>query len=294
MNVEAILNELEIDYYLNYDEAMACCPSHDDVHPSWSCNINSGVHHCFSCGFKGNLASLVQFKLGCSYPEAVQWTYARIGLSKAHDWLNAKVERPREGQLEINDSFLYAFTTPPQEALDSRKISSEAAEVFEILWNPIKKAWIFPIRDQDSKLIGWQEKNDRTFRNYPGGIRKSVTLFGLSAFDNDSTAVLVESPIDTVRLFTAGIRGGLSSFGVSVSTDQLTLIHSRSRRLILALDNDIAGVGETRRILRDDKQPFIYAFNYSDSVGKDPGELTDEELHYGVDHAINRVFYKPR
>lgn len=292
MNIEGILRELDIDYYLNFDEAIASCPSHNDVHPSWSCNINSGVHHCFSCGFKGNLASLVQFKMSCSYQEAVQWTYQRIGLSKAHDWLEAKVARPREGEIEINDSFLYAFTEPPDTALESRNITRQAASVYGVLWNPVRDSWIFPIRDENNKLLGWQEKNERTFRNYPGGIRKSRSLFGLSALEYDSTAILVESPVDTVRLLSAGIRGGLASYGVHVSSDQLSLVHDRARAVILALDNDIAGVGETARILRDDKQPFIYVFNYGSALGKDPGELSDEELKYGTENAINRVYYR--
>lgn len=46
-------------------ELQGYCPMHlervgrEDHNPSWSMNSESGVHHCFSCGYKGTLLTLV-------------------------------------------------------------------------------------------------------------------------------------------------------------------------------------------------------------------------------------------
>jgi DNA primase len=53
-------------------------------------------------------------------------------------------------------------------------------------------------------------------------------------------AVLVESPLDAVRLFGAGIPA-VASLGAWVSRDQVTLMARCFSYVILALDNDKAG-----------------------------------------------------
>jgi DNA primase len=294
--ISALLDELGIDYYINDDEAVAQCPSHDDKHPSWSVNLDSGLHHCFSCGFGGSLDTLVMTVLGLSYPEATSWIRGRAGLSLAKQWLEPEKVAP-SSELRLTDADLALFTPPPPLALESRKITAEGAKKYEVLWNPDKcewGTWIFPIRDPESyRLWGWQEKNERRFRNYPSGCRKSETLFGIRATEHDSTVILVESPVDAVRCFTSTGRTGVSSYGVHVSDQQLSLIHSRSERLILALDNDSAGVGETARICREFKRLPVYVFDWAVNEGaKDFGDMKDEEIKEGISNAIPAYMMK--
>lgn len=289
MVTEEILRELRIDYSVTGEEAVALCPSHKERHPSWSINLKSGLHHCFSCGFRGTLDGLVAYVLNLSYPEAHIWVAQRTKDSALAFWRDNKQEVSyAPAYLRISELELNQFDEPPQEFLDKRGLTAQAARTYGIRWNSDTTSWILPIRDPDNNdLWGWQEKSavDRRYRNYPRGIKKSKTLFGLSAFEHGSTAVLVESPLDVVRLSVAGIRGGVSSYGVSVSDCQLAIIHRVSEHLVLALDNDSAGVGETDRIVRDFKQLRVSVFSYGESVGKDPGDLTDEQIIYGVRNA---------
>lgn len=34
-------------------KAQACCPFHDDKHPSFSVNLTTGAYKCYSCGESG-------------------------------------------------------------------------------------------------------------------------------------------------------------------------------------------------------------------------------------------------
>jgi DNA primase len=286
MSVEAVLRELKIDYAVTGNEAVALCPNHEEIHPSWSINLKSGLHHCFACGFKGSLDGLVMRVLNSTYAQAHMWVAERTAYSGLAVWRDNKEEVAyAPAYLGISEHELYRFTQPPEEMLRKRNLTPEAAELHGILWNPEKLSWVLPIRDPyTGDLWGWQEKStvDRRYRNYPGGIKKSKTLFGLPAFEHGGTAILVESPLDVVRLSSAGIRGGLSSYGVSVSDCQLAIVHRVSEHLVLALDDDRAGMAETDRIGRDFKQLPVSVFFYGDGRGKDPGELTDQELINGI------------
>lgn len=289
--IETILTEIGINFYEKSDEAFASCPSHHDSGDSWSINLETGLHHCFSCGFSGDLASLVSFMLKLSYAEATVWIVSRMGLSRAKHWLESKGSLPQK-ELRLTDADLALFISPPQYALNSRRITAESASKYEVLWNDRRGSWIFPIRSTDGSLMGWQEKNARRFRNYPVSCRKSETLFGIRTVTDGSTVILVESPVDAVRCLSSGAGIGLSSFGVQVSNKQLAIIHDVSRHLILALDNDIYGISETHRICREFRQLPVSVFNYGELKVKDIGEMTDEQIRWGITGAISGIYYR--
>jgi CHC2 zinc finger/Toprim-like len=290
--IELVIKELGIKYSLSGDEAVACCPSHSDRHPSWSVNLRSGIHYCFTCGFSGNLAYLVCFIRKISYAEAVIWVNQTVGAARNTRWReDYQNKNYGPAQYRLSETDLAMFTDPPQDALESKFLDLSSAQLFDVRWNPGESAWIFPIRDPFSReLWGYQVKNDRYFRSYPAGTRKSRTLFGISAFEHGSTAVLVESPVDAVRLASAGIRGGLSGFGVQISDYQFSLVQRVAEYTILALDNDSAGIQATARICSDtDRLPGLRVFSYGDSVVKDPGEMTDEEIRSGIENSTGRL-----
>ena len=64
-DVQKALLRLGIPTDQRNSELMGICPMHlertgrEDHNPSWSINLETGVHHCFSCGYKGTLLTLV-------------------------------------------------------------------------------------------------------------------------------------------------------------------------------------------------------------------------------------------
>lgn len=297
-NITSCLEELGIDYRVSYDEAQAICPhpEHNDSHPSWSINTHTGVHNCFSCGFKGNFVSLVEAVLGVERSEAVRWTLKRGGSERVRERLDGRQEPFRVTDNDttklINEASLALFTLPPAEACAKRKFTQADCEALGVLWNPENETWVTPIRDPEThKLWGWQEKNAHVFRNRPRSIKKSLTLFGLPHFEG-TTAVLVESPLDVVRLRAAGITGGVASFGVAVSNAQLRTIADYAEKLVVALDNDDPGIRKAEEIRRDFHLLPTYFFNYDVVPGnaKDPGDIDrDSGIRAGVAQAKSRA-----
>ena len=111
---------------------------------------------------------------------------------------------------------------------------------------------------------------------------KSRTLFGIERF-KAQVAVLVESPLDVVRL--ASLRPGLlthglASFGAHVSTYQLNLMSRWADTIVIALDNDEAGICAAERVARDCPRPRggINYLRYEHTNAKDIGDMTNDEL----------------
>jgi DNA primase len=288
------LDELGIVVHrITGDEAVARCPGHlrlvgkEDRDPSWSVNLETGVHNCFACGFRGPFAAIVREVLGLPSNEADVWVRSRGSLERVERLLSggyidelARQHKPKP----ITEADLALCIPPPADVLDTRRISAQAAADYGILYDREKDCWITPIRDPATgKLWGWQEKavEDRYFRNRPRHVEKSRTLFGLGLDPPDlpnKRAILVEAPLDAAVIRTAGVPGALSSFGAGVSDAQMQIILERFDELILALDNDPDGWKNTERIFNDwHRRLRILVMPYRYKV-KDPGEMTPDQI----------------
>lgn len=317
VDIENVLDNLEIFYETKGHEAFAICPMHkqrtgkEDRSPSWWVNLNTGQHICFSCQYKGGLLSLIcdikDFHIK-SWGDLSEPDYAAARLWLAGieeisvDKLAAKLrelptrihEEPKP--VPMSDARLAVFVEPPEEQLSSRKITAEAAEAYQILWDNNFKSWILPFRDPETKkLLGWQEKGtlNRTFMNRPPGLPRSKTLFGLPQLRED-VVYLVESPLDCARFHTAGFPGALAICGSTINETQIKLIRGADK-VIAAFDNakvDPAGQKASQEIM---KWAIKYGinlsfFNYGDTGKKDPGDLTNEEIVWGVENAISALY----
>jgi hypothetical protein len=313
-DVPKCLHELgiEVTRMVN-EEAAAACPAHyertgkERSIGDWSVNTESGEHNCFSCGFRGNFVSLVQFVLKCSLEDAVLWVKARGSIDRAKKILYGAGEYVQnlkdEPEIVITEADLALYDQVPEWACDNRDLDPKAVDFYGILWDSKKDRWITPIRHPEThRLMGWQEKGEehRFFRNYPREVKKATTLFGVREFakHRPSTAILVESPLDCPRIFTAGVDPedalAVSSFGAWVSDDQLdVLVMLGVRLLICALDNDPDGIkaaDEMRKRVRGRMR--LRYWNYADSDAKDPGDQSDEEILESYQTAYSSVLWK--
>lgn len=282
------------------DEITAACPMHEvrtgkpDRHPSFSVNSESGVFNCFSCGYKGPFVVLVRDLLKMDHSDAVLWVRARGSIERVRASLRSTVENlprgPVDTSKQYNEASLALFTYPPVSALQKRFISLAAASHYGIRWWPEKEAWITPIRDIDGEMLGWQEKNERYFCNRPRDVKKSEHLFGLDVFPGGWIRV-VESPLDTARIFTAGLEGTVSSYGAAVSQRQIDLIIENADGVIFALDADRAGDKQSEYL----RQYFLRRgfpcrfWDYTGTSASDPGEMTNEQIHTAESGAYSGV-----
>jgi DNA primase len=301
-DVLSALRAIGIDAEERGDEAVALCPhpDHNDRSPSWSCNLDDGRHHCFACGFGGSFTFLVTKMLGIPTPDAMQWVRERKIKDVAEGHVGPRQKRARVAA-SLSEADLWRFIEPPAEALAERGLTAEACRECDVRWDDERKLWITPVRDPfTGRLWGWQEKNARYFRNRPLDLPKSRALFGFQSLGQDRTAVLVESPLDVPYLRAAGIDGAVSGYGVSISSEQITLLRERASQVVLALDNDRAGWTGVSKLAYAFGTMDVRVFNYGrllasgatrsvleDTLdGTDPGNLSADELSWGVEHAV--------
>lgn len=301
-NVPKSLEELGIEIYrVVGDEVTGKCPAHvrrtgkQDRHPSWSVNVETGQHNCFSCGFRGPFYVIVKEALGLNDDDAVSWVKARGSIDRVHRILHGS-DYGEESSEEISEADLALFTEVPQWACDARDFDGSAADEYGVLWVPDKKRWITPIREPDTNLLmGWQEKGhkDRYFRNYPRNVKKATTLFGVNELRGD-TAILVESPLDVVKIHSAGLSlMAVSSFGVNVSDVQLALLSERVRHLVSALDHDKDGDRLNEDLIDRVRGRMKLSFwDYSHTSAKDPGDQTDDEIHWSFENAYASIYWE--
>lgn len=312
-NVPKIVDALGLEVVPRGDNAQGMCPMHEritgdlDHNPSWYIHLETGQHICFSCGYKGNLIQLVcdvkelyrtdpfTNTLGYDYSAGKGWLSGASDISV--DELTAMLAKipqyitPPIRPLPMSEARLAIYVAPTEDALASRRISAEAAEHYGVLWNQNTHTWILPVRDAvNNNLMGWQEKGtvDRTFKNRPAGMVKSRTLFGVHQQQED-LAIVVESPLDCLRIYTAGYLGAVAIMGAIMSEDQAKLLRA-SDKIIAAFDNpniDTAGKKASEQI-RTWARKYgmnLFFFNYGDSNKKDPGDMTDEEIAWGIENA---------
>jgi hypothetical protein len=278
------------------DEAVARCPGHlgrvgkEDGDPSWSVNLETGMHNCFSCGFRGPFEGIVREVLGLNSSDAHAWVRQRGSLERVQQYLTggyiSELAKPKARQ--VTEADLALCVPPPPDVLDTRNIHANAAAAYGILYDRQKDCWITPIRDPDTRALwGWQEKavEGHYFRNRPRHVPKSKTLFGIDQPDIGRRAIMVEAPLDAAVIRSVGIPGALSSFGAAVSDAQMQIVLERFDLLILALDNDPDGRKHTERVYEEwHRRMPIWVMPYLVNV-KDPGEMSYREIRNCVDRA---------
>jgi hypothetical protein len=306
VDIEGALNELGLDFTVRGDEATALCPApdHFDSSPSWSMNLETGKHHCFSCGFGGSFQWLVQIVSGKRSAEALAWLktrHVRIGI--------VIDEAPPPS---VHEADLWNTVLPPQWALDERGVTAETCEAMEIRWLEENSSWIFPIRDPwTDRLIGWQEKGTGENRdfvdNWPRKVKKATTVFGyrnLKATGTEGPVVVVENPVKAGRFHSAGVPRVVATMGASFVDYQVNdLLWPVADEIIFGLDNDKAGHGRLVKYISQNPygRESVKIFNYGNVQringayvhfpdDRDPGDLTHEELRWGTENATPAVF----
>ncbi len=285
-----VLRQLGVDVVRVGDtEISARCPVHlrntgkVDRSPSWSMNASSGLWLCYSCGARGTLSHLVSDLTG--EPDSIVAVHEFLiqgGLSRLLNPIS--IEKPT---VEVDWFTFSKFQVPSDDNLASRNLDREAIRRYGIRWDDKDNAWVIPIVSPLGELLGWQTKSKDKVLNYPVGVIKSNTLFGMDKADCD-TCILVESPLDVVRIHTA-VSGccGIASFGAHVSKKQIELMSYHVNKLIIALDNDSAGISSAQKLyssLPAFRQPVLW-LKYAHTTAKDIGDMTDSEIHEAISKA---------
>jgi DNA primase len=291
-----VLEEMGVEIKrANGSEITGRCPVHhkykgrESTRYSWSINSESGLWHCWTCGARGNLGHLVS---EMSADPGMLWHIQRHLIVNGLSRIGSDYVAQRDPLVSWTD---YAKFAPlPPQMLELREISEIEARRFGIRWDTENKSVIIPIVSPVGELLGWQSKKSGWFRNYPEGVRKGSTLFGIERAI-ETTALLVESPLDVVRFHSVVPSGisALASFGASVSKEQISLLCDRFDKVIIAMDNDETGKLSAQNLSRSmpSMRQGVFYWVYESGEYKDIGEMTDDQIRNGI---LNITSIPPR
>jgi len=283
-----VLESVGVDITRSGDrEITGRCPvhvrvvGHADRSPSWSINATTGLWICFSCGARGSLSMLLSELTGDASASAQKFLIDS-GMQRL-----LTEDQPYENEQYVDTDKFLSFKRVSDKRCATRNLDPDATWRHGVRWDPEVKCWIVPIVSQLGPLMGWQAKKQGWVRNRPNGVEKAKTLFGIERF-RSRTAVLVESPLDVVRFSSVGLDAQcLASFGAHVSSDQIRLLTHVCDKVVVAMDNDDAGVFSSKRLSSQlSTRQGVYWWNYSQVSAKDIGDMTDEEIRWGYENAL--------
>ena len=270
MIAEDLLKEKGIAYQLSGKDVKIIClnPEHDDTNPSLRVDRVTGVMHCFSCGFKGNL--FTHFGAPSSPLEV------RIHTIKE------KIQKVKSETVGIQ---------LPKDRLEwrgggFRNISEETLRIWDAFtWNvpQFENRIIFPIRDITGKtvsLIGrsLDDFSKNKYYIYPAGAEMPFCPAKVKPIQN--RVILVEGIFDALNLWDKGLKNTVCCFGTQqVSWVKLSLLKLQGVSGIdIMFDGDEAGrqAAEKAKDLAEKLEMSARVVKLRDSV--DPGNLVQSEI----------------
>lgn len=269
MEAVKLLEEKGVDYKLQGKDAVIRClsPDHDDHNPSMRVDKVTGMFHCFSCGFKGNLFT--------------HFGAPQSPLEVKKAMLKEKIAEKRASAIGIKlptGAMMYNGTL--------RNISAETLKIWSAFtWDDGDKFTgrvIFPIRDITGKtvgLIGRLLRDDPTrpkYHIYPPGLK--LPLCPAKPKMIQSRVILVEGIFDALNLWDKGLKNTVCCFGTqSVDWVKLSILKMQGATgMDIMFDGDEAGQLAATKVESICDQLGLAHQTINLKQGNDPGNFTEE------------------
>lgn len=269
MEAVELLEKKGIDYKLQGKDAVIRClsPDHDDHNPSMRVDKVTGMFHCFSCGYKGNLFTFF------GAPQSP------LEVKKA--LLKEKIAEKRASSVGIKmptGAVMYNGTL--------RNISADTLKIWSAFtWDDGDKFTgrvIFPIRDITGKtvgLIGRLLKDDPTrpkYHIYPPGLKLPLCPAKPKMIQN--RVILVEGIFDALNLWDKGLKNTVCCFGTqSVDWVKLSILKMQGATgMDIMFDGDEAGQIAATKVESICDELGLAHQTIKLKQGNDPGNFTSE------------------
>lgn len=268
MTVQELLEKQNIRFkHSGRDLLIACLnPDHPDTNPSMRVDKTTGIYHCFSCGFKGNL--FTKYNINISR------------LQKVRDRLKNKIEEKRVETVGIQIPEKAEFFTG-----EYRGISSATYEHFKAFSyddEGLANRIIFPIYDITNKISCFVGRTVNDFEKpkykvYPA--RAQPPFYPMSAKAYQGEIILVEGIFDMLNLWDKGIKHVMCVFGTqSYTEDKLRLLQMLGINTVhVFFDGDEPGQNAAVKLMElCDSMGF--STNNIVFDGLDPGSLSAKQV----------------
>ena len=294
--IEVILNQIKSEITngklkhikkVDDNDIAVSCPIHkngQEQHPSCMiyCKDNDdavryGTAHCFTCGYKANLAKFVGDCFDQDESFGKEWLVERFGTLYNNNYnLLPEFEITKSSPKYINESILnqYNYYHP---YMWQRKLSKEIVDKFEVGYDKASDSITFPIRDEHNKLVMITKRNTKSKRFFiPKDVDKPVYLLNECIKENIDCVYVAESQINALTLWSWGYPAiGLIGTG---SEHQYNILNkSGIRTYILCFDGDEAGDKGRNRFFKNIRDDVLIGY-INVPKGKDINDLTAEEF----------------
>jgi len=264
-----LLSDKGIKFSVKGQDAIISClnPEHDDSNPSLRVDRVTGIMHCFSCGFKGNL-----------------FTYYGAPESP----LEVRIHRIKEKIAKTRSQTVGIQL--PEDRIEwkggpFRNISEETLKIWQAFtWNVPKFEGriIFPIRDITGKTVALLGRKIAGMTDkyyiYPQGVEMPFCPAKVKPINN--RVILVEGIFDALNLWDHGLRNTVCCFGTQqMNWVKLSLLKLQGVQGIdIMFDGDEAGIkaGEILKGLAETMELSAQQVKLKD--GQDPGNFNPDEI----------------
>lgn len=293
------------------DDIMVCCPYHkegQERRPSAGIRKSDGLFHCLACGETHSLPEVISYCFGYNDHfgrEGYKWLCKNFATVEVQNREAIKIDLARN-HISDKSSILAnnnssEFTRVTEEELEQyrythpymykRGLTDDIIDMFDIGYDRNTNAITFPVRSVSGNCLFVARRSVSSKRfDIPKGVEKP--LYGLyEIFRSDvidgsllhrlpctpKEVYVCEGLFDCLRLWCNG-KFAVAGFGClfnAVQIKQLQLLPTR--KLILATDNDKAGLEANDRLRRLIKNKIITEVILPEGR-KDIGECTDEEI----------------
>jgi DNA primase len=267
MQVEELLTLKKVPFMQKGKDYVVKClsPDHDDSNPSMRIDTITGIFHCLSCGFKGNVFTFFGEKLNKSQVR--------------------KENLKRLIQTKLSESI--GLVTPsdaiPYEG-DWRGISSETYAKFGAFQSPSSNfvgRIAFPVKDISGVVVAFVARHTTLnhspkYMIYPPGAK--MPLFPMVA-PIQGKIILVEGIFDMLNLHDKGLTNAVCSFGTrTITKDKLQLLQMQGVGGIdIIFDADDAGKAASGKVAELAEEVGLTIRNI-ELRNDDPGSLTESAI----------------
>lgn len=270
----------------------------------WTCFS----HHCEEdIGF--GVIDLVKYKLNLNFAEAVRYLESITGINVYDEASFVQYKRLKDRQEVIRQAdnrrippaltdeiFLKSFKrfrSQYFEQPDHGGFSKELLDEFEVGGGYVDKYGfqrdVIPIRDTKKRLVAYSARDitgkaDEDYKYLlTEGFDKDKVLYNLHKakehMGDSRTIIVVEGFKGVWNMHRAGYKNTVACMGSYITKGQQNLLYSNAFKVVTLFDGDKAGVKGTIRALDDMKGKISIVPLFLPYTGKDPGDLTNEELH---------------
>ena len=293
------------------------CPYHGDGQerkPSAGIRKSDGMFHCFACNEIHSLPEVISYCFGHTEDMLGKfgwnWLLKNFAiLEKEQRNVNVVINRHnfKVHNSHRNDSNIVQVDGyVGEEELDEYRyyhpywkergiVDEGVIELFDLGYDRHTDCLTFPVRDINGNCLFVARRSVKTkFFSYPEGVKKPLYgLYELQETINNRKSrfykemlrvqpmIVCESMIDCILLWQAGYYAvALNGLGNDLQFKQLEELPCR--HLILATDNDSAGVQARKRIRKRIRNKLFTEIQYPEGI-KDPGDCTKKQLETLLD-----------